>query len=687
MKHFNFVKVLLIIVLFGIGGSASAQINPLAFGPHGIAGSTTSSDPMYYINYVGARFMVTAPSLIAGEKLYTTSNDGGGGTGVWGGAITTPIVNTDVVMCASDSLGCSIPPASMTGKVALIWRGNCEFGAKALQAQNAGAVAIIIINQYAGAGPVGMGAGASGASVTIPVFMVGNLDGIAMSGQYGSAATGTPGTVKVSITPWGQGHANDLGFIPGGVAGWHNYATPAAQFMAGAATANAYKGIDVAFIANYGSASATNVRVISATSFTPTGGTATEQHRDTTDYAGPFVGVVSAAGDDTRDSILAMITDEYSMTATGPGRFDVNYTISSDFVTEGFSADNSTTSSFYLTDSVFSKARYDFGAQKPIRNIGYTFGSGTPFVWGPFYYVAAGGSYLSKVQYSISANGTGTGTLLSDKSELLVFKWEDGANGQPVDSILQGGELMLKAMGQYTYSGSGGDTSGADFAISTVTNPDGTDLLNFALEANSWYYVAIGVGSSSSQTQFLGCDGVTNPLVRVYGRGKINPRNMEYQSLVLGSSDDTATSAAGNFAPIPGTQTSFVNNVDSFSFPNIKGMVPSVALITRTTTVSPGPGPGPGIGVHEVGKPKANVTVYPNPASDHLDVAVEFDKPVKKVTYRILDGLGRYVGQETVNDVTKETHRINTSSFKAGFYYLIVSADGAMIAKQFTIAK
>lgn len=683
MKHFNFLKFTLIIVLFGIGGSVSGQINPLAFGPHGIAGSTTTSDAMYYINYVGGRLMVTAPTVIAGEKLYTTSNDGGGGTGVWGGVVTTPIPPTDVIMCATDSLGCSIPVGSMTGKVALIWRGSCEFGHKALQAQNAGAIAIIIINQHAGEGPVGMGAGAVGTSVTIPVFMVGNLDGIAMSAQYGSAATGTPGTVKVAITPWGQGHANDLGFVPGGVAGWHNYATPAAQFMAGAATANAYKGIDVAFIANYGSSPATNVKVISSTAFTPTGGSSSVQHTDTTEYAGPFVGVVSLPGDDTRDSILSMITDEYNLTATGPGRFDVTYTITSDSA-DDFNADNTITSSFYLSDSVYCKSRYNFTAQKPIRNIGYTWGTGTPFVWGPFYYVAQGGSYFSKAQYSISGSGTAGSTIfLSGSSELFIFKWEDGANGQPGDSILQAGELMLKATGKYDYLAAS-DTSGADYTISELRDPGDNAIPNFALEANSWYYVAIGVGSSTGQTQYLGCDGILNPLVRVYGRGKINPRNMEYQSMVLGSTDDTATSASGNFAPMPGTQTSFVNNIDSFSFPNLKGMVPSVALVTRTTTIDPTPSHD---GVNNVNRPSANVNLFPNPASSFVDVAVEFDRPVKNVTYKILDGLGRYVSQETTHNVSKETHRLNTSGLKAGFYYLIVYADDARIAKTFTITK
>ncbi len=72
------------------------------------------------------------------------------------------------------------------GKIAMIYRGRCEFGTKSLNAQNAGAIAVIICN-VPGAGndptsdgndPIsnGMGPGANGASVTIPVFALGFED-------------------------------------------------------------------------------------------------------------------------------------------------------------------------------------------------------------------------------------------------------------------------------------------------------------------------------------------------------------------------------------------------------------------------------------------------------------------------------------------------------------------------------
>ena len=65
--------------------------------------------------------------------------------------------------------------SDVTGKIAILYRGECEFGMKALNAENAGAVAVIIINHTGDA--VGMGGGAEGLNVTIPVVMVGENDG------------------------------------------------------------------------------------------------------------------------------------------------------------------------------------------------------------------------------------------------------------------------------------------------------------------------------------------------------------------------------------------------------------------------------------------------------------------------------------------------------------------------------
>jgi hypothetical protein len=59
----------------------------------------------------------------------------------------------------------------ITGKIVFIKRGTCEFGFKALEAQNAGAAAVVIVNNVSG-GPINMPPGSYGGMVVIPVVMI-----------------------------------------------------------------------------------------------------------------------------------------------------------------------------------------------------------------------------------------------------------------------------------------------------------------------------------------------------------------------------------------------------------------------------------------------------------------------------------------------------------------------------------
>lgn len=59
----------------------------------------------------------------------------------------------------------------LNGKVAVIRRGSCEFGAKVFAAQNEGAIAVIMVNNVPDA-PITMGPGAAGQLVNIPSIMI-----------------------------------------------------------------------------------------------------------------------------------------------------------------------------------------------------------------------------------------------------------------------------------------------------------------------------------------------------------------------------------------------------------------------------------------------------------------------------------------------------------------------------------
>ena len=126
--------------------------------------------PSYYIN-------VTAPATVAGNYLavesgFSTNNKLAtlgpisGQLALYADAGTNP-----VTYLACGAYGGTTP---LTGKIAVLYRGTCGFSDKVKNAQLAGAIAAIVINNAAGA-PIVMGG--TDNTVTIPAVMISQADG------------------------------------------------------------------------------------------------------------------------------------------------------------------------------------------------------------------------------------------------------------------------------------------------------------------------------------------------------------------------------------------------------------------------------------------------------------------------------------------------------------------------------
>lgn len=151
--------------------------------------------------------------------------------GCWGGALAPPttadLENVDDGTAPVGD-GCTPLIGFTPGNIALIDRGDCEFGEKALNAQNAGASGVIVINNAnLPNGIISMGAGTVGGSVTIPAVMVGNADGIDIRSQLPTSGMiqANPGAVDrdsdldsgVMAHEYGHGISNRLVGGPGNV--------------------------------------------------------------------------------------------------------------------------------------------------------------------------------------------------------------------------------------------------------------------------------------------------------------------------------------------------------------------------------------------------------------------------------------------------------------------------------------
>jgi hypothetical protein len=165
----------------------------------------------------GSIFTINSPSSIAGEYDFIVT------TG-FGGSLSTVITNDFVLAIDGEAPtddGCAalVNAAAMNGKIALIRRGACNFDDKVKRAQDAGAIAVIVMNNVTGdpipMGGDGLGFEAEGnaLNITIPSAMISMEDGDTIVAALGSGVNGTltPGanTSGYTISP-GIQHINDL---------------------------------------------------------------------------------------------------------------------------------------------------------------------------------------------------------------------------------------------------------------------------------------------------------------------------------------------------------------------------------------------------------------------------------------------------------------------------------------------
>lgn len=136
-----------------------------------------------------ANLDVAAPTPIAGSKPVGTA----GQFGMDSFAVTAPVELASDGTGADSADACEkITGSSLSGKIALVHRGNCAFVDKAKNVQAAGAAGIIIANVPTSAQPnVAPFMGGTALDVTIPALSLSLADGQALEAAVGAGVTVT----------------------------------------------------------------------------------------------------------------------------------------------------------------------------------------------------------------------------------------------------------------------------------------------------------------------------------------------------------------------------------------------------------------------------------------------------------------------------------------------------------------
>ncbi len=301
--------------------------------------------------------------------------------------------------------GCNPLINDLTGKIAVCFRNTCEFGAKALNAQNAGAVGVIVINREPTV--IAMGAGASGANVTIPVVMLTLADGLSLIAEMANGPVVMFLGNKTGLFP------NDGG-ISAGAALLPRQALIPSQLAQNGTEYNFDLG---ARVYNYGNQAQTNM-TLTATITNPSGATV---------YNNQAGGISLAPGDSIDvDPTQANNLPNFSLASYPEGTYTLTYTLG---LSDGddYDADNILTTTFTVTDSLYGFAQADPTTGSPTggnyyrpSNNNQTFSTCQVIDNANASRIQANGLWFSAT--TAAASGV---ALTGEEMAVYLYKWED----------------------------------------------------------------------------------------------------------------------------------------------------------------------------------------------------------------------------------------------------------------------
>jgi hypothetical protein len=324
----------------------------------------------------------------------------------------------------------------------------------------------------------------------------------------------------------------------------------------------------------------------------------------------------------------------------------------------------------YVTDSVFCKSRWNPNTGMPVVSASYKYNTVQPLVWGPMFYVTTGGYRAYRAQLAISGDSdrlvdNPTGPAVN----VFLYRWVDENN----DGLVNGAELILEASA-FKSNFEQQDSSGKPFTVQ-LNNVRTTRLVP-RVQANSWYFLAAELENAFA----LGADNETNFFTRNY---------------LSVHADSSATSKVEYWAPnvseklqnpdykifadtlsnIPFINKS-VTRSENIAYKTLTGLVPAMALhLSRQL---------PTVIENENPSPFTKLDVYPNPASDQINLNIGVNAQAN-TSVSIVSNLGQSVYFRVFRGYNGGIVTIPTTNMPAGTYHVVVSTDKGSEARTITV--
>jgi hypothetical protein len=500
--------------------------------------------------------------------------------------------------------GCNPLINNLTGKIAVVFRNTCEFGMKALNAQNAGAVGVIVVNRNPGE-VIAMGSGASGANVTIPVVMLDLNDGLALIAAMANGPVVAFLGNKTGLFP------NDAG-ISGAATLLPRQAIIASQLAQNGTEFNFDLG---ARVYNYGNQAQSNVS-LKATITNPTGAVV---------YDNTVSGLSIAAGDSTDvDPSQASTLPNFSLASYPVGTYTLTYIVSLG-VPDNYDADNTLTTTFTVSDSLFGYAQADATTGVPTGGNYYRPGTNNQ-TFSTCQVIDNSNASRLKVKgvwFSATTSAASGAVLTGEEMALYLYKWED-VFADLNDANLAFNTLTEVANGFYYYP----DDLQGETVYGAFTTP-------VALEDNQRYLACV---QTVNLSLYLGHENSTN----------LTWNEAYYLQPMTPNESDGTWYAAGFGSDLPSSMAIAVMDND--------------VNVAELNTVD--------------GK------AFPNPATDVVTVSIEGEGVAQLV---VTDVTGKVAMSGALNLAAGQAD-VNLDALQAGLYIFNVTLENGKTA-QFNVVK
>lgn len=576
--------------------------------------------------------LVNAPADLAGDYAFAAAD--------FGADLLTDIWTGDAEFIddgsgADASQGCGPAVNDLTGKIALIDRGSCEFGTKALNAENAGAIGAIIFNNNPGEGPVGMAPGAEGGSVTIPTVMLSYEDGQTIRAALETGVVNiTIGNIvfenDLRLTPI------DVLMAPAGIYPITQIENPGDFVFVPGAAAN-----------NFGTLDAEGFTVDATITHMPFGGSATEVYDETASST-------EVVPSDTFSNLLTLTP--FDPIETGTGVYDFTYDISNPNAEDETPGDNTLSSSFTISQNLLSKASWDPATGRPNVTIYRTSSGGGEVEFLTFFTLPYGeGFIIDSILVDVAANDPILGGVLI---EAFIYEWID-ADG---DSVTLNDEVGLVGLASATIPDEYDETTAA--LSMKVTDLSTFEPVGYTIPADGITYI-IGVKYTGTDLIFFGFDETYdyNQYIDYTATNNILTNDAYGYLLVSDRAEDGSPDFEGGLG----------------LFQGVPGNAASTGVILTPIEIST---------EDIVGEDVFEMNLFPNPTTDLLTATLNFKQDTRFAEYRITGVDGKVLFMTRDNEILgQEQAAFNVKNMAAGQYFLTVRTEQGIQTKPFVVKR